>query len=54
MFIHGMKIAAASPTVPSLPIALAKPDAMPPFCSPTSNAMKRAEFLSRPAPRSVV
>ena len=39
MFIHGMKIAAASPIVPSLPSELAMPDAIPPFCKPTSNVM---------------
>ncbi len=51
MFIHGLKIAGASPIVPSLPRDPAIPDAIPPFCSPTSKATDRAEFLSSPDAR---
>ena len=51
MFITGLKIAGASPMVASLPMPAASPEAMAPFCMPTSKATLRAEFLSSPQPR---
>ena len=49
IFIQGLNTAAGKPTVPNLPMLPARPDAIPPFCNPTSKATVRAEFLSSPA-----
>ena len=43
-FIQGPKIAGASPSVLTRPSSTAIPDAKPPFCIPTSNAIVRQSF----------
>ena len=44
MFMTGPNIAAGNPTVATFPIAIAKPEAKPAFCNPTSMAIVLQSF----------
>ena len=46
MFIHGPNIAGASAALTLFNTSMAKPDAMPPFCMPTSKLTVRHEISS--------
>jgi hypothetical protein len=43
----GPNIAAGNPTVATFPMAIAKPEAKPAFCNPTSIAIVRQSFSGR-------
>ena len=43
----GPNIAAGNPTVATFPMAIAKPEAKPAFCNPTSMAIVRQSFSGR-------